>query len=190
MIAGGNRGFVSRATAISDKGYVVGQVRTTEGGETQAFLWTPKSGIRVLSADDNDSEAAAVNDRGQVVGMHHHNPRNPRELRRAFFWQSESGMQDLDGPDCAAMAMNGAGQVVGWLSTPRGDSPLGRAFLWQADKGMQDLGDLRGSAGSFAWGINGKGQVVGESYTYYSANDRPLPSHMFLWQADKGPWRA
>jgi probable HAF family extracellular repeat protein len=79
--------------------------------------------------------------------------------------------------------MNGAAQVVGSFQLP--DSPFGHAFLWRADKGMQDLGDLRGGAGSIAWAINGKGQVVGESY-FDVPDHRALPSHMFVWQADKG----
>ena len=39
--------------------------------------------MRVLSApNDIDDKAVAVNDQGQVVGMHQY---NPGELRRAFF---------------------------------------------------------------------------------------------------------
>ncbi len=176
-----HRGFVGRANAISDKGYVGGQISTTDG-EEHAFLWTPESGMRVLSEpSDMDGESVAVNDQGQVAGMHQY---NPSELRRAFLWQSKSGMQDFGGAYCAAEAMNDAGQVVGVYNTP-GENSLGHAYVWQADKGMQDLGDLRGGAGSIAWAINRKGQVVGVSHGFDLANDRPLPNHMFVWQAGK-----
>ena len=97
MIAAAKRAFVSRAIAVSDKGYIVGSVRTTVGGEMHTFLWTPENGMRVLSApDDVDSEAVAVNDRGQVAGMHHHPGDWEKSLlRTGFLWQSESGMQDF-----------------------------------------------------------------------------------------------
>jgi len=182
IIAAGNRGFVSRATAISDKGYVVGRVRTTKDGETHAFLWTPRRGMRILSArGESDGEAVAVNDREQVAGMHH----LAGELGRAFFWEDESGMQDIGGSGYAATAMNDAGQVVGLAISARAHS-LGHAFLWHGRKGMQDLGDLRGGAGSTAWAINRKCQVVGVSCGFDFVNHRPLPDRMFLWQADKG----
>jgi probable HAF family extracellular repeat protein len=141
--------------------------------------------MRVLSAPgETEGEAVAVNDWGQVAGMYH----PPGELGRAFFWQIESGMQDFGGALCAATAMNGAGQIVGGSMTPRDGSPFGRAFLWQANtnKGLQDLGDLRRGAGSIAWAINRKVQVVGLSHGFDLANDRRLPNHMFVWQADKG----
>ena len=195
LIAAAKRAFVSRANAISDKGYVAGKVRTTDSGEGHAFLWTPENGMRVLSVPDEDaSEGRGVSDNAQVCGAHNHRRRNAGSgveshefsFGIGFVWQSENGMQDLDGPYCAPQAMNRAGQVAGDLMAPRDDNPFGRAFLWQGDKGMKDLGNLPGGAGASAWGINGKGQVVGVSHSLDLVNHRPLADHMFLWEGEKG----
>ncbi len=56
-------------------------------------------------------------------------------------------------------SINQAGQVAGWSRTA-GNVP--RAFLY-SNGVMQDLGALGGSTGSFAFGINDAGQVVGSS---------------------------
>ena len=65
--------FVSRATAISDKGYVVGQVITADSSYGHTFLWKPGRGMQVLSVpDEGEGGATAVNDIAQVVGNHDH----------------------------------------------------------------------------------------------------------------------
>ena len=72
--------------------------------------------------------------------------------------------------------MNNAGEVVGFSGALHGT----HAFIWTAGGGMVDLGTLGGSF-SWAFGINNRGQVVGNSQ---------LPgdtlSHAFLWTPDTG----
>jgi probable HAF family extracellular repeat protein len=72
------------------------------------------------------------------------------------------------------MDINEHGQVVGtnW------DAEGARAFLWQ-DGLMIDLGSLGGRPFSEAWGINGKGQVVGSSRDTFGGIES---SRGFLWQ--------
>lgn len=135
--------FVSRATAISDKGYVVGQVITADSSYGHTFLWKPGRGMQVLSVpDEGEGGATAVNDSAQVVGNHDHSLRHSRDTpithndeNTAFLWQSESGMQDL-GDDAIANGINNAGQVVGNFTMPNGRI---HAFLWQSGRGLQDL---------------------------------------------------
>ena len=69
-------GDYSNAVAINDDGQVVGYSTTagshsdTAGNETHAFSWTKKGGMVDLGTlGGNSSSAAAVNNRGQVVGV-------------------------------------------------------------------------------------------------------------------------
>jgi probable HAF family extracellular repeat protein len=71
-----------------------------------------------------------------------------------------------------ATAINDSGQVAGWAPFAGG---LGHAFLY--DQGVvHDLGTLPGGSGSYAYGMNAAGDVVGEAYI--SNNVAP---HAFLY---------
>lgn len=120
------------------------------------------------------SNAAAVNDYGEVVG-------NSND--HAFLWTQSGGMQDLgtlDGDDQSfANGINDSGAVVGVsLST---SMSVEHAFLWIQQGGMQDLGNLGGSNGSWASGINNSGAIVGLSYLSNNAVYEP-----FLWTKTGG----
>jgi probable HAF family extracellular repeat protein len=114
----------------------------------------------------SQSEAVAINDRGQVIGT----SSVASDRYHAFIWQ-DGVMTDLGvlpgQANSKAVAINERGQVVG-------DSDE-RAFLWQHKK-MTDLGALPDGEESSAVAINEHGQVVGVSSTG-AHEERP-----FLWQ--------
>jgi probable HAF family extracellular repeat protein len=154
---GSLRGANSTATAINERGQVAGT-------SSDAFLWAHRHGLQDLGnlGGLGGSSAAAINDRGQVVGGSNGD---------AFLWDSQHGLQDLGNLSGAtagtyAAGINDAGQVVGGSYMQlRYYRVFYHGFLWDAQNGFQDLGAFR------AFGINDAGQVVGDS-----------GQHAFLYQ--------
>ena len=108
---------------------------------------------------DTESEAVAINNRGDVVGHS-----IGAAGTRAFLWTRDIAMQDLgtfpSGDYSRALAINDRGDVVG-TST----SALGlRAVLWTKTGGMQDLNfSIPAGAGfvlATAVAINAQGAIV------------------------------
>jgi probable HAF family extracellular repeat protein len=169
-----------------------GQVVSDKFAAIDAFLWLPAPAYG-LSAGWNDlgalpgatiadlTEVTDINENGQVVGA------NYIRFYNAFLWLPSpayglpSGMNNLGtlgGFQSFAFSINDKGQIVGHSNIASGDS---HAFLWLPSpayglpKGMNDLGKLPGGTGSEAWGINDKGQIVGDADTASG------PGHAFLW---------
>ena len=167
------------ATAMNNRGQVLGNYRSADSPNAHAFLWQADKGIQDLGNLGLLGNTHAINDAGQVVGM----ATVANGKLHAFLWQADSGMEDLgtlDGFDGSeAYSINNKGQVVGQVFSSKG-RPL-HAFLWRRGRGMQNLGSLGGDESeSRAHAINDAGQVVGWTET---AN---RGCHAFLWQADKG----
>lgn len=115
------------------------------------------------------SQAQAINDAGQVVGVGQNSSRN-----RAFLTSfNPSGSVDLidlgalpNLPSTSAHAINARGQIVGGSS----DGDKGRPFLWtpsipnSASGTMVEVDNLIGERNNTnAVGINARGQIVGTS---------------------------
>src|SRR5213078_3635707 len=120
----------------------------------------------------NESEALAVNRRGQVAG---HSRIAGAVVKHAFLIADPGSMVDLGslgggGATSIAHDVNDRGDVVGLAETSTGRP---HAFLWTAADGMRDLGAL-GAAPSIALGINNRREVVGGS------------GHAFLWTERAG----
>ena len=145
---------------------------------TPATTATPTTyGVQELGTLGADySEAAGINDSGQVVGVSWTSSCS----YHAFLYDEGATpkMQDLGalGADYShATSINDSGQVVGtsFRSSFAGScsNDCLRAFLYDASATtpkMQDLGTLGGD--SRAWGINDSGQVVGNSYVWGSGD--------------------
>jgi probable HAF family extracellular repeat protein len=173
---------------INDRGVVVG---VSENGlidplanfpEIHAVVWKNAQVIDLGTLGGNTSEAHAVNNRGQVTGLASNPIPDPFNMGlapgflwnfgvtqvHAFLWQ-DGPIQDLGtlgGPDSAGEFVNERGQVAGVSYTSFNVNqntgiPTQDPFLWDEGK-MIDLGTLGGTAG-WPWGLNNKGQVIGQS---------------------------
>ena len=171
---GGNNGA---ALGVNNRGQVVGVAETAIQDPSCAspqildfepVIWGPKPGeIHVLPAFPGDSVAvaAAINDKGEVVGSSGvcALPPSLQFAVHAVMWRHGriTNLGSLGGQLFnIAFGINNRGQVVGESGLP-GDT-FTHAFLWQ-DGVMTDLGTLPGDAISMAFDINSKGQVVGVS---------------------------
>lgn len=107
------------ALALNDRGQVVGNRTPTTG---PGVVWHGGTTVELGSLGGGPSVAAALNARGQVVGV----GRTKGGARHAFAWQ-DGTMTDLgtiEGrKDSAAVAINDRGEIVG--------SSGGRAVLWR-----------------------------------------------------------
>ena len=193
-LAGLPGGFGSEGNGINDHNQIAGQ---SLNGLIDPLLGTP-AGIAVLwqsngqivdlgTLGGNQSLAATVNNRGQVVGGAANTIPDEFSMfgwatqTRAFLWQRGT-MRDLGtlgGPDALAIFINHRGQVAGVAYTnstpnPVTGTPTQDPFLWENGK-MKDLGTLGGTQ-SFVNAFNNRGQVAGESNLAGDLTSRP-----FLW---------
>jgi probable HAF family extracellular repeat protein len=169
------------ANSINSRGTVVGFAENTLPDPDPAcpvFQFKPvvweNGHIQELSTfGDPDGVAAAINDRGQVVGASGtcapFNANSGLYLveNHALLWENGmvTDLGNLGGTGGIAgnhaCAINNKGQVVGHSELPNDTTFHG--FLWTKETGMQDLRTLPEDVASLALGINDRGEVVGAS---------------------------
>jgi len=147
-------------SGINNAGQVTGQMY--RNGKDRAYIWQRSTGLQNIGtlSGDNSAGAAAINDKGQVVGTSWSTTKYPY-TSRAFLWQQNNGMQDLgslsSNGSVAALDINNSGQVVG--------CSINCAFIWQSGTGMVDLNTLIDPSAGWilgsAIGINDNGWIVG-----------------------------
>jgi probable HAF family extracellular repeat protein len=175
------------AAGLSDNGSIDPLLGTAE---TEAVLWRNGTISDLGTLGGHESQAFALNDRDQVVGVAANTVSDAVSMlgwgtqARAFLWQAGT-MRDLGtlgGPDSFGWSVNDRGQVAGVSYTsavPKsatGQPPID-VFLWEHGR-MRDLGSLGGSVPVFDGiaGINERGEIAGQSNL---AGDRT--AHPFLW---------
>ncbi|OHB66906.1 MAG: hypothetical protein A2Y77_11935 [Planctomycetes bacterium RBG_13_62_9] len=158
-------GKVTTATAINNRGQVVGYGQT-EDGVCRLFLWDRENGMEDLGPAS--SALFHINDVSQIAGT----ALDSKGNKVAFFWDRARGTRTLGtlgGTESMAQGLNNHGQVVGWSRTATG---LTHAFVWDEATGMRDLGTPEGDDGE-ARAINDSGQIVGVS--------DEAPGHPAMW---------
>jgi probable HAF family extracellular repeat protein len=160
------------------------------------FLW--KSGVMTAlpTLGGNNSLTSftqGANNRGQIVGLAENATQDPDCIApqvldwEAVIWGPRVGeihkLPPFPGDSVgAAWGINDNGQAVGGSGICAFPSTLDivHAVLWQ-EGSVTDLGSFGGVMNNFAFAINNRGEVVGES-------DLPgdATSHAFLWTKDHG----
>jgi len=175
------------AAGLSDNGSIDPLLGTAE---TDAVLWRNGTINDLGTLGGHESQAFALNDRDQVVGVAANAVPDAVSMlgwgaqARAFLWQ-RGRMRDLGtlgGPDSFGWAVNDRGQVAGVSYTsavpnPATGQPPIDAFLWDRGR-MRDLGSLGGSLPVFGGiaGMNERGEIAGQSNL---AGDQT--AHPYFW---------
>lgn len=141
-------GFRGDVGGMNGSGLVVGA--RGEGGSTRAFAW--RDGVATDLGGAGPSEARAVNERGQIVGMAN---------GRAFLYE-DGAMRDLGtlgGNHSAARGINSGGAIVGQAGNEFGQPT---PFIHRGD-----MRALPGPSYSSALGISASGRVIGSGEGVY-----------------------
>ena len=141
------------------------------------FLWEKGKMRNLGTLGGIIGQANAINNQGQVVGD---SDLAGDLVSHPFLWERGKKIKDLgslEGSFATAEWINDVGEVIGFSFT-KGDEVL-HAFLWKRGV-LTDLGTLEGDISSNAFGINNKGQVVGQSWFF--DGQEVTASHAFLWE--------
>ncbi len=149
----------SDAFDVSDSGVVAGTI-TTIGVGSNAFIWSPSTGSRLLGTlpGDSGSRALAINARHVVAGA----SVSANGAVRAIRWSADGGMQALggfpEGADSEAVSINDRGDVAGIARSSV--SGLFEAFL-RRSSGLQRLPTISGTDQCAVTKIDAGGIVYG-----------------------------
>jgi probable HAF family extracellular repeat protein len=164
-LGAGTLGAGSHATAINERGQVIG-ISATANGEPRATLWQDGEVTDLGTLGGPTSQPADINRSGHVVGI----STTPSGSQHAVLWQDGTviDLGTLGGSVSLPYDINDRDQIAGTSSTATGEF---RAVLWQNGT-VTDLGVPDGRA----FRINDRGHVLVGSGTLSSE------SRAFLWK--------
>jgi len=153
----------SYASAINNRGVVVGEAERIRGEAASPVIWLAGSTHRILPVVQREGWAYALNDVDQVVGRIVNDSDSFPEME-AYVWKN-GHLQKLPSltPELnsVALGINRRGQIVGSAVTPMDEL---RAVLWEGDA-VTDLNELIPEDSDWileeATAINRSGQIVG-----------------------------
>jgi len=175
-------GVECAATALNDKGQVVGGADTARHGKgpenvTNVFVWQGGRMRAVPGLDGSHAYVDAVNRAGQMTGAYSADPLKAKFASALF---SPSGKVRLLGGFPAtqhgyslskADGVNAKGQVVGISNN--------QAFFWSQGR-LRKLTPPAGYQASEAWSINDKGQAAGKADR---AVGKAVRTHALFWES-------
>lgn len=124
--------------------------------------------------ESDQSEAVAVNDRGQVTGSYW-----ILGKRYYYLWQENQGITLIDLPKSSNITvLNNKGQICGNYKNNENEE---RGFLWDPHEGFIDIGTLGGKF-TKVYDMNDLGEIVGESEAVdFSDVDGNSSRYAFFW---------
>ena len=147
------------AASITSDGRLAGSMAAL--GVSHGFRTLADGSLHDLGSGDRRSNAADINEAGEVTGMEWHSE-SVYDPITAYRYSDAGGKVDLGtlgGSSSAGLAINNSGVVVGWASDA---ASVGHAFRAQPGRPMEDLGMLGGAfPQSGAEAINDHGAIVG-----------------------------
>ncbi len=162
----------SAATAINDKGQVVGisgACGVAVGGVSAAHAVIWENGIPTNIGDFGGhtwNTPTAINNDGVVVGFSLPADQEGTRFYRAFVWTKEAGIKMLDQIEgdvrSAALGINEDGQIVGFSRTA---AAVRRAVVWKNPSAeIKNLNDLVAPSSPYlliAGDVNNSGRIAG-----------------------------
>ena len=183
---------------INDWGQIVGYSETSvpdPNGEDicgfgthltcRPFLWQFFHMRALPTLGGNNGQASGINHRGQIVGFAENGNVDPtcppgtinNRIVLGVLWENGHVKQVLppvgSDPDAIAFAINSKGQTVGFTGNCTSDN---YAVMWESGTPTA-LPDLGVKGFSLAWGVNDRGQIVGQVLRPDGATD-----YAVLWQ--------
>ncbi|MBT2212372.1 hypothetical protein [Actinomadura sp. NEAU-AAG7] len=155
-------GTTSRATAVNDRGVIVGY-GDTASGENHAVRWSPDGRVTELGALPGStlSYAYGINDHGDTVG-YADTPAGERAVR----WAPDGTITDLGtlpgGFNARAYGINDEGSVVGEVPIR---SKTFHAVKWRPDGTVIDIGTKSSRSSTSPSAINNHDVAVGRTYS-------------------------
>jgi probable HAF family extracellular repeat protein len=164
----------SAATAINDKGQVVGisgacGIAVGDVSAAHAVIW--ENGVPTRMGDFGGhtwNTPTAINNDGVVVGFSLPADKEGTRFYRAFVWTREAGTEMLDQIEgdvrSSATGINDDGQIVGFSRTA---GAVLRAVIWEnANARIKNLNDLAAPGSPYlliAGDINNAGRIIGNT---------------------------
>lgn len=172
-----------KAAAFNDRGQIVStQPIEPAGAFLRAVIWQRGKGLKFLepAPEDDNSIAADINNRGEVVGISGPYPNESALGERSVIWDRRGRVTVIpefsDSTGGRPYAMNDAGQVIGANNTPGG----GRGYIWDRKRGLRAIDGLFSGGVGFPSSINDRGEIVG-SGSFYNYG-----SHAIFWSEETG----
>ena len=166
---------------------IVGRYDSADG-KTHGYLRDRRGRFIAIDfphADTNFTVAAGINSRGDIVGQYRLSTDDPR-ARHGFVRRRRGTFTTIDFRDPAGtiavftnvLGINGRGEIVGRYCMVLPCAPANQHGFLSRSRGHFSTIDFPGAAGTIAgtnaWGINDRGEIVGG---YHDSNGK---SHVYL----------